>query len=71
MLNKNNLSETRAICKEVLALIAEVENEVRQQGERTGSPMRFGPNPSPNTAALRRRTMDLTRQLAKLRSANR
>lgn len=70
--SKDNLKKTKIWCEQVIRLIDEVEKE-RQQGFVS----LFGPEeknheyytapPSKKTGELRRRSMDLTRQLAQLR----
>lgn len=69
MLTAKNLAAVRRLAKEVDALAHTVQDESKASSAMYAD--RFGPPASKNTAALRRRSMDLTRALADLRSSNR
>jgi hypothetical protein len=71
MLTTINLATVRRLAKEVETLALIVQAEATAERKRSGYECRFGPPASKNTAALRRRSMDLTRALADLRSSTR
>ena len=65
-MNRTNLRRVKSLCKEVLALIAEVDKEIENYSKELNFEVN-SPPASKTTGELRRRSMDLTRALADLR----